>query len=148
MRSRYVCVAAGIFLIMLGLLPRLAHIVASIPHYVLGGAAIAMFGMVAGSGVRILQSVDFRHNRHNTLILAISLGIGMIPTMSPKFFDAFPHFMTPLLHSGVLLTVITAMILNVLFNGTQQLQQEQGGKHAAGMDASPATLAPQSQHPH
>lgn len=146
-RSRYVCVAAGIFLIMLGLLPRLAHIVASIPHYVLGGAAIAMFGMVAGSGVRILQSVDFRHNRHNTLILAISLGIGMIPTMSPKFFDAFPHFMTPLLHSGVLLTVITAMILNVLFNGTRQLQQEQGGKHAAGMDASPATLAPQSQHP-
>lgn len=129
-RSRYVCVAAGIFLIMLGLLPKLAHIVASIPHYVLGGAAIAMFGMVAASGVRILQTVDFRNNRHNTLIIAISLGVGMIPTMSPTFFSAFPAFMTPLLHSGVLLTVITAVMLNLLFNGFDRASHHETGKAA------------------
>ncbi|CAM5329836.1 nucleobase:cation symporter-2 family protein [Eoetvoesiella caeni] len=121
-RSRYVCAAAGIFLIMLGLLPKVAHVIATIPHYVLGGAAIAMFGMVAASGVRILQSVDFRNNRHNTLILAISLGVGMIPTMSPNFFSAFPKYMAPFLQSGVLLTVITAVILNVIFNGVRHSQ--------------------------
>lgn len=147
-RSRYVCVAAGMFLIMLGLLPKLAHIIASIPHYVLGGAAIAMFGIVAASGVRILQTVDFRHKRHNTLILAISLGVGMIPTMSPKFFAAFPHFMTPLLESGVLLTVITAMALNALFNGTKPLQHESPDVSQQVLESAPVLASAQGHDHH
>ena len=121
-RSRFVCVAAGLLLILLALVPRVAHVVAAIPPYVLGGAALAMFGMVAASGVRILQAVDFRSNRHNTLILAISLGVGMVPTMSPKFFAHFPEFLTPLLQSGVLLTAICAAVLNLAFNGFVPLQ--------------------------
>lgn len=117
-RSRYVCVAAGIILIALGLFPKMAHIIALIPQYVLGGAAIIMFGMVAASGIRILQAVDFKNNRHNMFIFAISMGMGLIPTVSPTFFGKFPEVLVPLLQSGVLLTVISAVILNAFFNGT------------------------------
>lgn len=116
-RSRFVCLAAGVILILLGLLPKVAHIVASIPPYVLGGAALVMFGMVAASGVRILQSVEFKKKPHNTYIFAISMGVGLIPTLSQKFFSQFPPALDPLLHSGVLLTVICAVVLNLLFNG-------------------------------
>ena len=35
--------------------------------------------MVAATGIRILAGVDFKTNRHNSLIVAISIGIGMIP---------------------------------------------------------------------
>ncbi len=142
-RSRYVCAAGGVILILLGLLPKLAHIIATIPQYVLGGAAIAMFGMVAASGVRILQGVDFRHNRHNTLIMAISLGIGMIPTMSPNFFSAFPSYLAPFLQSGVLLTVVTAVVLNVIFNGVRQGLESLPSEPSAA--AAARTLPPAGQ---
>lgn len=54
-RCRSVTIMAGIFLITLSLLPKAAFLVASIPPAVLGGAAIAMFGMVAATGIKILQ---------------------------------------------------------------------------------------------
>ncbi len=121
-RSRYVCLAAGLILIILGLVPRIAHVVALVPQYVLGGAAIVMFGMVAASGVRVLQTVDFKNNKHNTFIFAISLGVGLIPAIAPTFFDQFPQYLIPLLHSGVLLTVISSVVLNLFFNGTSGRQ--------------------------
>ncbi|WP_043288820.1 nucleobase:cation symporter-2 family protein [Paraburkholderia oxyphila] len=135
-RSRFVCVAASGILVTLALLPKMAHIIASIPHYVLGGAAIVMFGMVAASGVRILQSVDFKSNKHNMFIFAISLGAGLIPTLSPKFFDAFPPFLSPLLHSGVLLTVVAAVILNLFFNGMQGASVQLDGETRPRLDAA------------
>ena len=53
-RSRYVCVAGGIIMIVLGLLPKMAAFVEAIPQFVLGGAGLVMFGMVAATGIRIL----------------------------------------------------------------------------------------------
>jgi NCS2 family nucleobase:cation symporter-2 len=119
-RSRFVCVAGALILMALAMVPKAAHLVAGVPRYVLGGAAIVMFGMVAGSGMRILQAVDFKTRRHNMMIFAISLGIGMIPTLSPEFFRAFPPYLAPLLHSGVLMSMLTAIGLNLLFNGVSQ----------------------------
>ena len=43
--SRWVCVAGGVIMLSLGLIPKLAFIVASVPQCVLGGAAFIMFGM-------------------------------------------------------------------------------------------------------
>ena len=116
-RSRYVCVAAGIILILFGLFPKMAHVAASIPQFVLGGAGIVMFGMVAATGIKILSSVDFNHNRNNLFIVAVSFGAGMIPLVSPHFFDKMPAFMSTILHSGILLASFMAVLLNLFFNG-------------------------------
>ena len=116
-RSRFVCVTGGSILIFLSLIPKAARFVAAIPHYVLGGATVMMFGLVAASGLRILQGVDFQGRRHNGLIFAISLGVGLIPTLSPHLFQAFPSDLAPLLHSGVLLSILVSMALNAAFNG-------------------------------
>ena len=62
-KSRYVCVAAGLIMMLLGMLPKMAALVESLPTFVLGGAGLVMFGMVAATGVRILASVDYRSNR-------------------------------------------------------------------------------------
>ncbi|STC40375.1 putative transporter [Corynebacterium amycolatum] len=58
-RSRWVTAAAGGMLLILGLIPKTAALVAAIPAPVLGGAGIALFGMVAASGVRTLSKVKF-----------------------------------------------------------------------------------------
>jgi len=131
-RSRYVCVAGGIILIALGLLPKLAALMESLPTAVLGGAGIVMFGMVAVTGIRILSGVDFRNNRHNAMIVAISIGVGMIPMVAPRFSQWLPHAIHPLIESGILLTSITAVVLNIFFNST-------GRRHAETLAAAVKT---------
>jgi NCS2 family nucleobase:cation symporter-2 len=118
-RSRFVCVAGGIILIVLGLLPKMAALVESLPTMVLGGAGLVMFGMVAATGIRILAGVDFKGNRFNSLIVAISLGIGMIPLIAPNFKQWMPHNIHPLIESGILLASITAVLMNLYFNGSK-----------------------------
>jgi NCS2 family nucleobase:cation symporter-2 len=116
-RSRWVCAAGGLIMLVMGLIPALAKIVESVPEFVLGGAGIVMFGMVAATGIRILSDVDYRSNRHNLFVVAISIGFGMIPLVSPNFFQHFPKALSPLLHSGILLASIVAVLLNLYFNG-------------------------------
>jgi NCS2 family nucleobase:cation symporter-2 len=116
-KSRFVCVAGGLILIALGLLPKMAALVESLPTVVLGGAGLVMFGMVAATGIRILGGVDFKNNRFNALIVAISIGIGMIPLIAPNFKQWMPHGLHPLIESGILLASLSAVLLNLFFNG-------------------------------
>lgn len=115
--SRFVAVAAGFILIALGFIPKLAALVGSVPVEVLGGAGIVMFGMVAATGIRILSNVDFKTNRNNLLIVAISIGFGMLTLIAPGFFKNFPLSLKPLLDSGIILASIVAVSLNAFFNG-------------------------------
>ncbi len=128
-RSRFVCVAGGIVLIVLGLLPKMSALVEALPTFVLGGAGIVMFGMVVATGIRILANVDFKGNRHNLFIVAISIGVGMIPLIAPNFKQWMPHGLHPLIESGILLASLTAVILNVFFNGAS-------GDTAASVEAA------------
>ena len=116
-KSRWVCVAAGVIMIVLGLLPKMAALVESVPQFVLGGAGLVMFGMVAATGIRILANVDFKSNRNNLYIVAISMGAGMIPLVAPRWSQQMAHSLHPLLESGILLTAVSAVLLNFYFNG-------------------------------
>jgi xanthine/uracil permease len=41
-----------------------------------------MFGMVLATGIRILARINYSTNRYNLYIVAISLGVGLTPTLS------------------------------------------------------------------
>ncbi len=122
-KSRFVCVAGGVILIGLGLLPKMAALIESLPTVVLGGAGLVMFGMVAATGIRILSGVDFKGNRHNAMIVAVSIGIGMIPLIAPNFKQWMPHAVHSLVESGILLASISAVLLNLFLNGARQDDQ-------------------------
>jgi len=128
-RSRWVCVAAGAIMVVLGLLPKMAALVESVPGFVLGGAGLVMFGMVAATGIRILSGVDFKGNRNQLYIVAISIGAGMIPLVAPRWSQQMAHGLHPLLESGILLTSISAVLLNLYFNGAR-------GDAAASVEAA------------
>ena len=119
-KSRWVCVAGGVIMIVLGLLPKMAAFVESIPTFVLGGAGLVMFGMVAATGIRILSTVDFKGNRHNLYIVALSIGFGLVPLVAPRWTQQMAHSLHPLLESGILLTSVAAVALNIFFNGAQE----------------------------
>ena len=118
-KSRYVCVAGGVIMIVLGLLPKMAAFVEAIPQFVLGGAGLVMFGMVAATGIRILSTVDYKGNRDNLYIVALSIGFGLIPLVAPRWTQQMAHGLHPLLESGILLTAVAAVLLNLFFNGAK-----------------------------
>ena len=119
-KSRFVCVAGGIIMLVLGLLPKMAALVEALPNVVLGGAGLVMFGMVAATGIRILGAVDFKKNHNNLFVVSISIGLGMIPLIAPNFKQWMPHSIHPLIESGILLTSISAVALNLFFNGASE----------------------------
>jgi NCS2 family nucleobase:cation symporter-2 len=131
-KSRWVAVAGGVIMLALGLMPKLSALVESVPQFVLGGAGLCMFGMVAATGIRILSGVDFKTRRNNLLIVAISLGFGMIPLVAPKFFEHMPKALSPLLESGILLASIVAVVLNAYFNGVKDASEALAEATAAG----------------
>ena len=130
-RSRWVTATGGVIMLALGLLPKMSALVEAVPVVVLGGAGVVMFGMVAATGARILTGVDFKANRYNLFVVAISVGFGMIPLVAPNFFGHTPDVLHPLLELGILLAAIVSVLLNVFFNGL-------GSVEAARRDASVA----------
>jgi NCS2 family nucleobase:cation symporter-2 len=133
-KSRWVCVAGGVIMIVLGLIPKMAAFVESIPTFVLGGAGLVMFGMVAATGIRILSTVDYKGNRNNLYIVALSIGFGLIPLVAPRWTQQMSHTLHPLLESGILLTAVAAIVLNIFFNGAK-------GDTAGSIEAAKAAEA-------
>nr|WP_324290241.1 nucleobase:cation symporter-2 family protein [Streptomyces sp. H34-AA3] len=116
-KSRFVVVAAGVFMIILGLLPKAAAIVAAVPHGVLGGAATVMFGMVALAGIQTLGKVDLKEEK-NALIVGVSIAFALLPATVPVFFTQHMDAdLSSLLNSGVTLGATAAIVLNLIFNG-------------------------------
>jgi NCS2 family nucleobase:cation symporter-2 len=115
-RSRYVVAVSGAILLAFGLFPKMGEVVASIPQAVLGGAGLCMFGMVAATGIKILARVDYTP-RHNLIIVAVSIAVGMIPLVAPNFFAQAPKWLDAVTHSGITLTAICAILLNAFYNG-------------------------------
>jgi xanthine permease len=115
--SRWAVAAGGAILLALGCFPKLAFITASIPSYVIGGAAIVMFGMVSATGVKIFGQADFIENRRNLYIVAVSIALAMIPLVADRFFAQLPEFVGRFFSSGVLVGTLSAVLLNLLFNG-------------------------------
>ncbi|WP_082309346.1 nucleobase:cation symporter-2 family protein [Leucobacter musarum] len=113
-KSRFVVATGGGILVVLGLLPVLGRVVATLPTAVLGGAGILLFGTVAASGIRTLSKVQYE-GTYNMLIVAASLAIGCIPVVQPDFFDQFPTWFSTIFHSGISAAAVTAVLLNLLF---------------------------------
>ncbi|MFI9319287.1 nucleobase:cation symporter-2 family protein [Kitasatospora aureofaciens] len=138
-RSRWVVAVAGCFLLVMGLVPKVGALVAAVPEPVVGGAAVVMFAMVSAVGVQTLRKVEFNGN-HNLLIVAVSLGVGLLPAVATDphgnevFFKNFPAWAQTVLGSPITLTAILAFTLNLLFN---HLRLPAFGSSAASA-ASPA----------
>ena len=102
-------------LVVLGLFPKVGAIVAAIPMPVLGGAGLALFATVAASGIRGLGRVNYEGN-NNLIIVALSIGMGVIPIAVPTFYEHFPSWFQTVFDSGISSAAVTAVLLNLLFN--------------------------------
>ena len=132
-KSRFVVAFAGIILVVLGLMPLMGRVIATVPTAVLGGAGIVLFGTVAASGIRTLAQVSYTNNM-NLIIVATSIGFGMLPIAAPAFYDQFPDWFATIFHSGISSTAIMAIALNLLFNHLKVGNSENQSVFAAGTE--------------
>ena len=127
--SRYVAVAAGVILVCLGFLPKLAALINSIPQPVLGGVGIVMFGTVAAAGIQSLSRV--RLTERNLLIIATSIGLGLGVTFRPEFISQLPEALKMIFSSGISTGTIVALILNLVLKEDNEEGQENRKSNAA-----------------
>lgn len=136
-KSRWVVAAAGVVMIILGIIPKAGAIVAAIPGPVLGGASLALFANVALVGIQMLSKVDL-HDTRNAVIVTTSLGLAMLVSFKPDVASVFPPWAQIFFASGVTLGSITAIVLNFLFfhvgrqSGRDITTSPRG--HAIGLD--------------
>jgi xanthine permease len=114
-KSRFVVATAGAIMILLGLFPKVAALVAAIPAPVLGGAATVLFATVAVVGIQTLSRVDF-HDEHNVVIVAVSIGLAMIPVAFPDFYKNFPSSVQIIVGNSITMGSLAAILLNLFFN--------------------------------
>jgi len=114
-RSRYVVALAGGTLLVLGAFPVLGAVVSLVPMPVLGGAGIVLFGSIAVSGIRTLSEAGL-DDSSNIILVAVSLGAGIIPLAAPTFYADFPAWAQTVLGSGISAGALTAVVLNLFFH--------------------------------
>src|SRR5699024_11288631 len=81
-RRNKIIYIAGAMLIILGLVPKIGAATLAIPGPVLGGAMLAMFGMVISAGIKMLSRVDL-NKQENMVVVAISVAMGLGVTVVP-----------------------------------------------------------------
>ncbi|MFS0781443.1 nucleobase:cation symporter-2 family protein [Bacillus sp. 1P06AnD] len=114
-KTKNVIYAAAGFLVVFGLIPKIGALTTIVPSSVLGGAMVAMFGMVVASGIKMLSQVDFS-SQENLLIIACSIGIGLGVTVVPDLFAHLPNNIKILTNNGIVAGSVTAIVLNIVFN--------------------------------
>lgn len=115
--SRYVGYFISVIFVILGLFPIVAGVFQALPQPVLGGATIVMFGTVAVAGIKILSCVNL--TKRNSIILAVSLGLGLGVTFVPEILDKMPALVKSLFASGISTGGITALLLNMILPGRE-----------------------------
>lgn len=123
-KTRNVIFVAAGMLILIGFMPKIGAFTTVIPTSVLGGAMVAMFGMVIASGIKILSKVDFS-SQENLLIVACAVGLGLGVTVVPDVFTNLPDYVRILTDNGIVAGSFTAIILNIVFNVFSKNKKEQ-----------------------
>jgi xanthine permease len=127
-KDKNVIYTMGGILVALGFIPKIGALTTVIPTPVLGGAMVAMFGMVIAYGIKMLSKVEFA-SQENLLIIACSVGMGLGVTAVPNLFDHLPESIKILTNNGIVAGSLTAIFLNIIFNVLKPTEQNQTESH-------------------
>lgn len=115
-RDRRVFIATGIMLLIVGVCPPIAAAIVAVPKCVLGGATLALFGVITSSGISILSRLDFGKN-NNFKIVGTSIAIGVGALYASEVFDQLPEAVSMVMSNGLFMVTLSAVLLNILLNG-------------------------------
>lgn len=114
--SRRVTLVAGCFALVVGLIPKVGVMIASLPSPVLSAASTLLFGMIAVSGIQVMKNVVW--DEMNSVVagvsLVLSLGLAALPE---RILSGVSPTLRGLAEQPMLTGIILLMVLNFLVNG-------------------------------
>jgi xanthine permease XanP len=111
--SRYIAFACAGVLVLFAFLPKIAAVFLILPLSVVGSALVftASFMIAGGIQIMVSRNIDTRM----TYVIGISLVLGLSKDVYPEYFAHLPPYLHPLTDSMLSLTLIVALLLNLLF---------------------------------
>lgn len=111
--NRFALSCGAVFLILCGLLPKLAALVSIMPQCVLGGAAVIMFSSIVISGIQLITRDPL--TPRNMTIVSVALGLGYGLGANSAVLAGMPQYVTLIFGgSGIVPAAFVAIILNIL----------------------------------
>ena len=111
--NRFALGCGAVFLILCGLLPKLAALVSIMPQCVLGGAAVIMFSSIVMSGIQLITKEPL--TARNMTIVSVALGLGYGIGANSAILAGLPDFVALIFGgSGIVPAAFVAIILNIL----------------------------------
>lgn len=111
--NRFTLLTGAVIMILAGFIPVVGTALATLPDAVLGGCTIMMFGNIVVSGIQMIEKCGFSHR--NTMIVALSLSIGLGFTTVKDIFNAFPELARQIFAENCVAVVFVVAILLNLF---------------------------------
>jgi len=111
--SRYVVGLGGVFLLAMGLVPKIGALFTVTPPAVLGGATIVLFGMILALGLRIITKaieLDLR----NMIIVGTSLLVGLGVEIKPEAIAELPQDVQTVFGSALAAGTFISIVLHVV----------------------------------
>ena len=121
-KSRSVITTAGIMIILAGIFPKISAVFTAVPKCVLGGATLALFGVITSSGISMLPRLDFSKD-NNFKIVGTSIAIGVGAAFASDAFVNIPGTLQMILSNGLFMVSISAILLNLLLNGKKAFRK-------------------------
>ena len=111
--NRFALSCGAVFLVLCGLLPKLAALVSIMPQCVLGGAAVIMFSSIVISGIQLITRDPL--TPRNMTIVSVALGLGYGLGANSAVLAGMPQYVTLIFGgSGIVPAAFVAIILNIL----------------------------------
>lgn len=117
--SRVAFAAAGILLVLFGLIGKLSAAIAVIPAPVIGGVFGVLCAVIAINGFRVVRSVPL--TERNLFVIGIPVLMVLFATLVPKeFVDSLPDLIRYLLGSSIAFGAVWAIVLNLVLPGSAE----------------------------
>lgn len=111
--SRYVAYAIGVLFVVLGLMPKLATLLAVMPRAVMVAALLFTICFIIINGLQVITSrlLDARR----TMVIGFSIIAGIAVEAFPAMYAEAPSSVVPLIGSSFVFSTLIALLLNLLF---------------------------------
>ena len=133
--SRHVITSAGIIVLVLGFIPKVGAIVASVPPAVLGGIYILTWGMLIMQGIRVFGRMELTNL--NMTIAGSSFMVGMgAYFLPPAFLATLSPSVRAIMSTGLIGGTIVGVSLFVIFKLILRVDRETPAKAPAAGDSA------------
>ncbi len=138
--SRYVCIVAGVLLLVIGVFGKLGVVLGGIPRVILGAVYLTAFGILVMTGLRLILRADINSSRNEIIIgTSLLLGLALPAYMKENPIEtgsaALQVFLNVFLATPMMVSGAWALILDNLIPGSLKERGMEGWLTAVEPDA-------------